>query len=195
MTEHRRSQRKGWREKGLPVRDAATIGAMKLYLVRHGIATQRLGGAITNDAQRPLTDEGRAETRVVAAALKRLGVKPEIFLTSPLVRARQTAEIFADVFGSGESLAYSDALAPGGTASDLYKALKGFPRVNEVFLFGHEPDMGRLAATLLWAGPELDMPFKKAGVCRIDVSSLPPGSPGTLKWFITPKLAALMAGK
>ena len=168
---------------------------MKLYLVRHGIATQRLGGAVTHDGQRPLTDEGRAETRTVALALKRLGSKPDLLLSSPLVRAQQTAEIFADVFSAGELLRMSDTLAPGGTASDLYKLLKDFHRAGEIMLFGHEPDMGRLAATLLWAGPELDIPFKKAGVCRIDVTSLPPTSPGTLKWFVTPKIANLMTGK
>jgi phosphohistidine phosphatase len=132
---------------------------------------------------------------MVAGAMRRLGIKPDLILTSPLVRACQTAEILADVFGSGNPLQITDALAPGGTASDLYKVLREPRAVDSVFLVGHEPDMGRLAATLLWAGPELDIPFKKTGICRIDITSVPPTAPGTLKWFITPKLAALMAGK
>ncbi len=168
---------------------------MKLFLIRHGIASQRLGGAVMNDSQRPLTEEGVAETRLVASAIRKLGIKPDLILASPLVRAQQTAEIFADVIGIPHSLQTCEALSPGGTASDLYKALKGHKALESVFLVGHEPDMGRLAATLLWAGPELDIPFKKAGICRIDISSLPPTAPGTLKWFITPKLALLMAGK
>src|SRR5215470_14557464 len=146
---------------------------MKLYLVRHGVATQKLGGAVQNDAQRPLTEEGREETRLVASAIKRLGVKPDLILTSPLVRAHQTAEILAEVLADGAALRMCEALAPGGTASDLYKFLRDFKQGEEVFAVGHEPDMGRLAATILWAGPELDMPFKKSGVCRIDVSSMP----------------------
>jgi phosphohistidine phosphatase len=168
---------------------------MKLYLVRHGIATQRLGGAITTDAQRPLTEEGRNETRVVASALRRLGVAPDLIVSSPLVRAFQTAEILAEVLTRSTQVELCEALAPGGNASDLYKALRSFKEANEIFLVGHEPDMGRLAGTLLWAGPELDIPFKKAGVCRVDVTSLPPTAPGTLKWFITPKVATLMSGK
>jgi hypothetical protein len=52
--------------------------------------------------------------------------------------------------------------------------------------------MGRLASTLLWAGPEVEIPFKKAGVCRIDVNDLPPSYPGVLKWFITPKIASML---
>jgi phosphohistidine phosphatase len=165
---------------------------MKLYLIRHGEASQRIGGAVMTDAQRPLTDEGRAETRQVASGLKKLSVRPDIILSSPLVRAYQTAEIFADVFGMPTSVHITDALAPGGNASDVYKSIRDFKQFNEALLVGHEPDMGRLAATLLWAGPELDMPFKKAGICRIDITSIPPTSPGTLKWFITPKLATLI---
>lgn len=166
---------------------------MKLYLVRHGIATQHLGGNVKSDAQRPLTEEGRAETKIVAQALKRLGVKPDLVVTSPLVRAYQTAEILLDVLSGSQKLEYCDALAPGGTASELYKFLRDYKTANEVFLVGHEPDMGRLAATILWAGPEIDIPFKKAGVCRIDISSLPVSEPGILKWFITPKIANFIA--
>jgi len=165
---------------------------MELFLTRHGIATQKLGGAVVTDAQRPLTEEGRQETRLVALALKRLGLKPDLMATSPLVRAQQTAEVIADVFGIAQNIQFCEALAPGGTASDLYKFLANAKQVEQAFLVGHEPDMSRLAATMLWAGPELDMPFKKSGVCRIDISDLPPTAPGTLKWFITPKIAALM---
>jgi phosphohistidine phosphatase len=171
---------------------------MKLYLMRHGIATERIGGAILNDSQRPLTEEGKAETKLVALGLKRLAIKPDLVVTSPLVRAKQTAEIIIDVLGAKDDLKVTDALAPGGAASDLYKFLRQFNQPQapqEVFLVGHEPDMGRLAGTLLWAGPELDIPFKKAGVARIDIADVPPTAPGTLKWFLTPKIAALMAGK
>jgi len=168
---------------------------MKLYLVRHGIAQERIGGAILNDSQRPLTDEGRDETRVVAHALKRLGVRADLVVASPLVRARQTAEIINEVLGGKEELKVTDSLAPGGNSSGLYKFLRQFNMVEEIFCVGHEPDIGRLVGTLLWAGPELDIPFKKAGVCRVDVAALPPTIPGTLKWFITPKIANSIAGK
>jgi phosphohistidine phosphatase len=165
---------------------------MKIYLVRHGIAAERLGGAVLNDSQRPLTDEGKAETKLVAQGLKRLGVEPGLLIASPLVRARQTAEIFADVLSVKEEVKVTDALAPGGSSSNLYKFLRQLKAVEEIALFGHEPDIGRLTATLMWAGPELDLPFKKAGVARVDVQDLPPTSPGTLKWLITPKIASLL---
>jgi phosphohistidine phosphatase len=166
---------------------------MKLYLVRHGIAQERIGGAVLNDSQRPLTDEGRAETRLVAQALKRLGVRGDLVVTSPLVRARQTAEILSEVLADGQDLKVTDSLAPGGSANSVFKFVRQHKAVEEIFLVGHEPDIGKLAATLLWAGPELDIPFKKAGVCRVDVADLPPTLPGTLKWFITPKIASHVA--
>lgn len=167
---------------------------MKLYLVRHATATERLGGHVRTDADRPLIDDGRKEAHVVAHALRKLGAKADVLLTSPLVRARQTAEIFSEVLGSKDKLHFSEALAPGGSASGLYEELEQFKKADEIFLFGHQPDMTRLASTLLFAGDELNMPFKKAGVARIDIFDLPPTAPGTLKWFITPKLAKAITG-
>ena len=161
---------------------------MKLYLMRHGIAVDRIGGPVQNDFQRPLTDEGQVETRAVALGLKKLGVHADVVVSSPLVRAKQTAEIVCDIFGVKRALEITDALAPGGGASDLYKVLRKFVPFEEAFLVGHEPDIGRLTGTLLWSGPDLNVPFKKAGVCRIDVADVPPTSPGELKWFLTPKI-------
>jgi phosphohistidine phosphatase len=168
---------------------------MKLYLVRHGIAVDRLSGEITSDFKRPLTSEGKEEVADVATGLKFIGVKPNYLVTSPLVRAKQTAEIFAKVFNYKEQIVFSEALAPGGLVSDLYKVIDDLKNANEVCLFGHQPDMTRLAQSLLWGGPDLDIPFKKSGVCRIDIYDLPPTSPGTLKWFITPRIASAIGGK
>ncbi len=161
---------------------------MKLYLLRHGIAVDRLSGEITSDWQRPLTNEGQEETKQVAAGLKKLGVKADLIVTSPLIRAKQTAQIVLDTLAKDNEIQITEALAPGGTASDLYKFLSPFNQKENIFLVGHEPDMGRLAGILLWTGPELYIPFKKAGICRIDIVDIPPTSPGVLKWFLTPKI-------
>jgi phosphohistidine phosphatase len=165
---------------------------MKVYLVRHGIAQERLGGAVLNDSQRPLTDEGKSEMKQTAHALKRLNVKPDLVVASPLVRAKQTAEIIREVLETSEELKITDTLAPGGNPRSVYKFLQQFNNAQEVFLVGHEPDIGQLAANLLWAGNELNIPFKKGAVCRVDVYDLPSTSPGTLKWFITPKIAGMI---
>lgn len=159
---------------------------MKLYLIRHGIASERLGSGITRDADRPLTEEGKEEMRVVARGLARLNVKPDVVLSSPLVRTRETAEILVAEFGC--ELKFTDSLAPGVTTAQVWKSVKRYPEAGQIMLVGHEPDMGMLAAQLTFAGPEFEMPFKKAGVCRIDVSDIPPTSPGVIKWYLPPKV-------
>ncbi len=166
--------------------------SMKVYLVRHGIAQERLGGAVLNDSQRPLTDEGKSEMKQVAHALKRLNVKPDIIVASPLIRAKQTAEIIRDGLGLSDELKITDTLAPGGSPSSVYKFLKQFTHVEEMFLVGHEPDVGMLVANMLWAGSDVHIPFKKGAVCRVDVYDLPSTSPGVLKWLMTPKMAKLI---
>src|SRR5262245_24186273 len=122
---------------------------MKLYLLRHGIAVDRLGGDITSDWQRPLTKEGQEETKRVAAGLKNLGVKADLIVSSPLIRAKQTAQIVLDTLAKGSEIQITEALAPGGTASDVYKFLRSFNQKENIFLVGHEPDIGRLAGILL----------------------------------------------
>ncbi len=166
---------------------------MKLYLLRHGIALDRIGGAIKSDADRPLTKEGEVQTSQVALGLAKIGVKANLVISSPLVRARQTADIILDILAKGTQMQITNSLAPGCIVSDLYKFLLPFSQLEEIFLVGHEPDMGRIAGTLLWAGPDLHIPFKKAGVCRIDIVDVPPSRPGILKWFLTPKILCSIA--
>ena len=158
---------------------------MRLYLVRHGIASDRMTG-ISRDSERPLTEEGKAEMRVVARGLAKLNVKPDVVLASPLVRTRETAEILVEQFGC--ELKFTDALAPGVTASSVWKSVARYPEANQIMLVGHEPDMGMLVGQLTFAGPEFELPFKKAGVCRVDVADMPPTSPGILKWLLPPKV-------
>jgi phosphohistidine phosphatase len=166
---------------------------MKLYLTRHGIALDRIGGAIKNDFQRPLTQAGIDELGLVVKALKRLEVGADLVIASPLIRAKQTAEIIRLGLGTPQALEISEALCPGAPTSDLFKALSQFTAFEQIFLVGHEPDMSRIAGTLLWCGAEFNMPFKKAGIARIDISDVPPSFPGRLKWFLTPKIMSQIA--
>ncbi len=163
---------------------------MKLFLVRHGIAVDGIGGEIKTDAQRPLTAEGIEETELVAKGIKKLGVKLDLLVSSPYVRARQTAAIFSDVFKMEAELEICDALCPGMDTPQLFRFLKHHQKSHAIALFGHEPDMGELAQTLLQA--EFPMPFKKAAVARIDIFDMPPTGPGILKWFMPPKVTRLI---
>jgi len=159
---------------------------MKIYLVRHGIAVEGLVRGISRDSERPLTDEGVSETQMVARALKGLGVRADVVVSSPLVRAKQTADIINSEVG-GE-MATTDSLSPGVTNASVYKFLKKFDKAQEIFLVGHEPDMGELVKDIIGAGFEFTLPFEKAAVCCIEAADLPATMPGTLKWLVTPKI-------
>ena len=162
---------------------------MNLILVRHGIALD-VGGIIRTDRDRPLSPEGIEETELVARGLKKAGVKIDQLVSSPLIRARQTSDIFAEAYKL-ESAKICDALAPGIDASAIFTFLRQFQKTAEsIAIFGHEPDMGDLVQILL--GAEFSVPFKKAGVCRIDVFDMPPTTPGVLKWFVPPKMTRLL---
>jgi phosphohistidine phosphatase len=160
-------------------------GPYELYLIRHGLAEER-GDAWPDDARRPLTDEGLSRMRKAARGLARLGVSVEVVLSSPLVRARQTADIVAGGLDPRPSLVNVDSLAPGGSYAAVIADLEKQARKVRIALVGHEPAMGELAARLI--GSRHPIEFKKGAVCRIDIDDLPPIGPGDLRWLLTSKI-------
>lgn len=162
---------------------------IELYLIRHGPAAAR-GDQFPDDGKRPLTHKGIVRLRREARALEALGVVFDQVVTSPLVRTRQTAEIFADGAGSKAPIALADALAPGGTTAQAIEELGKYSRRRRIAIVGHEPTIGELAAKLVGARAALE--FKKGAICRIDVETLPPARPGHLRWFATPKMLRLL---
>jgi phosphohistidine phosphatase len=156
-----------------------------LYLVRHGLAEER-GDAWPDDTKRPLTDEGISRMRKAARGLARLGVSVEVVLTSPLVRARQTAEILAGALDPRPSLVNVDSLAPDGAYAAVVADLEKHARKTRLALVGHEPMIGEFAARIL--GSRHPIEFKKGAVCRIDIDDLPPAGPADLRWMLTPKI-------
>jgi phosphohistidine phosphatase len=161
------------------------MAAHELYLIRHGIAEER-GDAWPDDTRRPLSEEGMAGLRKEARGLVRLGVSFDVVLSSPLVRARQTAEIVAAAFNSRPPIVTIDSLSPGGSTHAVITDLESHVKRAQIAIVGHEPGMGELAARL--AGLKRALEFKKGAICRIDVESLPPAGPGALRWFLTPKI-------
>ena len=156
----------------------------ELYVIRHGIAEER-GDAWPDDTKRPLTEDGVARMRKTARALERLGVTFDVVLTSPLVRAHQTAEIVASAYSPKPPVVNVDALAPGGSSSAVIAELEKHAKKKRIAIVGHEPGIGELAAKL--AGMRVDLEFKKGGMARIDVEALPPKGPGMLRWFVPPR--------
>jgi phosphohistidine phosphatase len=163
---------------------------IELYLIRHGLAAER-GEAWPDDAKRPLTGKGLSRLRREARALEKFGISFDQIVTSPLVRARQTAEVFADGLSSHPPTAHSEVLAPGGTPAQVIQELGKFSRRKRIALVGHEPNLCELAARLLGARGAIE--FKKGSIGCIEVAALPPTRPGTLLWLVTPKMLRLMA--
>jgi phosphohistidine phosphatase len=137
---------------------------MELYLIRHGIAEDR--SKYDRDEKRPLTDKGRQKTKKVAQRLYNLGVQFNSILTSPLLRARQTAEILQEA-GLSQQIEELSALAPDGKLNDWVNWWQnsGYNK-NESYLglVGHQPNLGNWAETLVWGNNKEKLVVKKAGI-------------------------------
>ena len=160
-------------------------GPYELYLIRHGVTEER-GDAWPDDAKRPLTESGISRLRKSMRGLAHAGVSFDVILTSPLVRTRQTAEVVAAEVSPRPPIVAVDSLATNGSYQAVLADLEKQARRTKIALVGHEPGIGELAARL--AGSRHAFEFKKGAVCRIDIDTLPVQGPGTLIWFITPRL-------
>ena len=160
-------------------------GPFELYLIRHGLAEER-GDAWPDDGKRPLTEDGMESMRKEARGLARLGVVLDVVLSSPLVRARQTAELVAGGLEPRPPIINVESLTPDGSYAAVVADLEKHARKRRIALVGHEPAIGELAARLI--GSRHSFEFKKGAVCRIDVEAIPPSGPGNLRWLLTPKV-------
>jgi phosphohistidine phosphatase len=159
---------------------------MTIYLLRHGIAEPAGPGG--DDAGRALTEDGRKKLRAVLKLARSAGVRPERILTSPLLRAVQTAELAGEVLGCGTRPAPSGALAPGGEAAEVWREIRSHRDAGSLLAAGHEPQFSQLAAYLLGA-PEALVDFKKGALVAIEVDPSAARPHGVLRWMLTPKLA------
>jgi phosphohistidine phosphatase len=153
---------------------------MRLYFLRHGIAEE--GSFTLPDDLRALTTEGIAEMRRMASALQRKNLRIEHILTSPLVRARQTADIVADALGLTDALQEDDRLAGGFRLSDVQQMVAECQPTERLMFVGHEPTLRYVATQLIGGG---QMNLKKGGLIRLRTDRIEPGA-ATLDWLLTP---------
>jgi phosphohistidine phosphatase len=162
---------------------------MKIYIMRHGDAATMEEAGVTTDEARPLTEAGYNEVETMARLLGRMGVEPDLILSSPLVRARQTADIISSHFGERTGVTNSVDMAPGGSPGGVLAQILRHGRPAETVLTGHMPDVGMLAGYLAWNQPDAFIRFRTAGICRID---LPDDNPapgyGDLRWLMPPRI-------
>ena len=166
---------------------------MKLYFVRHSNAVEPGTPEYDDDSLRPLTEKGRDKMKEIASALKNLEVKPDLIVSSPFVRARQTAEILVKVLKYKQDLMFSEALIPMGSADDIIGEINEKYNVDELMLVGHEPCLGGLIGTLIAGNPDLAIDLKKGGVCCLSSNDLRTDRKAVLEWHLTPKILTRLA--
>jgi phosphohistidine phosphatase len=160
---------------------------MQLYIVRHGIAIDREDPKSPADPERYLTEEGIEKTKQVAKGIAALRASPDLFLTSPYVRASQTAEIFAHALDyPRQKIRRTDLLLPGAEPMMLFRELGKDKESSCVFIFGHAPQLDEVIASALGLKNPITS-LKKAGVALIELKRVLPPS-GQIAWVAQPKL-------
>jgi phosphohistidine phosphatase len=161
---------------------------MLLYLIRHARAGESDSTKWPDDSQRPLTDEGRKSFRKFLRWLDDARIEPQVVLSSPYTRCRQTTEIFMEHLAEQKqspALKYDEQLGSGASPDDFYRALARHEGIERIAICGHMPDLGFLAGELLGGSA---IHFSKGAIAAIRCDSLHPGA-GELLWLVGPKLA------
>jgi phosphohistidine phosphatase len=156
---------------------------MILYFLRHGQAGSRETWE-GDDAQRPLTKKGKDSMDREAETIAELGLGLDVILTSPLVRAQQTAEIVAKKLHMKDGLKEDERLSPGFGIEKLSQILADYPDGKALMLVGHEPDFSQTVSALIGGGRVV---CKKGGVARVDLLEGEEGLKGELVWLLPPK--------
>lgn len=157
---------------------------VELYLVRHAHAGDpaRWSG---DDAARPLSGKGRRQAARLGDLLAAAGLRPDAIVSSPKVRARETAELVAERLGDRIAVRLDARVAVGLDLEALAAILDEGGRPSRLVVVGHDPDLSELVATLV--GVEF-LPMRKGALARIDVAGFPAPGAGVLRWFVSPDL-------
>ncbi len=163
---------------------------MMIYIVRHGIAVDRNDPKSPPEAERPLTAAGVQKTRAAALGLRALDVKPDAVITSPYVRAAQTAEIFAEALGfPPEKIRVSETLKPTANPAETLKEIARL-KAREAMCVGHAPQLDLMIAQLAGARGVFTE-LKKAGVACLEHAT--GHARWELRWILTPKVLRKLA--
>ena len=153
----------------------------EIYLLRHADAVDS-GGWSGVDADRPLSSRGQADARRIAEFVRGIALAPDVVMSSPKRRARETAAIVADALHVG--LLIDDRLGAGFGLADL-AAIVSRREMRRVVLVGHDPDLSSLVTTLI-GGSRVAM--RTGSLARVDIDSGPAPGVGTLRWLVTPDM-------
>ena len=160
---------------------------MELYLMRHGIAEEQTSSQ--SDPARRLTEEGIERAKAVLGLARQARVSPELILSSPYLRAMETARLAKEALAVKELIVEFPAIVPHGDPVHVWSELRAYSKYASLLLTGHEPLFSQLAAHLL-DSPSLRIEVKKASIIRIDFASLGSSPKGVLRWMMVPAMVA-----
>lgn len=155
---------------------------MILYFLRHGRAEHTAG---IEDGDRRLTDEGEAQLRAAAPLWKRLNLRPQLVLTSPLIRAVQTAELLVAGLGLKRPPLIDPRLSPGAGWPEMAQAMAGHEAAHRVMFVGHQPDLGSVVELLSGAG---SIRLRPGGLVCLEFPGTPEPGQGEVVWLLDPDL-------
>jgi phosphohistidine phosphatase len=153
-----------------------------LYFMRHGEAEPPVG-AVDNEED-ALTNEGTDALRVAAPLWRRLSLRPDAVVSSPLTRARQTAELVVRALELPRPPVIDERLRPGAEWADLAQAMAKHPDARRVMFVGHEPDLSN--AVRLLSGATIRL--RKGGIACVEFPGVPEPASGELAWLLDPDL-------
>jgi phosphohistidine phosphatase len=161
---------------------------MELFILRHGDAGQSSSQA--SDRKRPLTSAGKVEILEIAKALKIIGLKFDLVLTSPLKRAYDTAMIVSDIFNIGNRVQVWNELAPEGQRTQVYRKISQLREEYAVLIVGHQPLLGEIANDIIHdrKSAPCNLLLKKGGLVRIRLLSRSNVPRGELRWLLSPRI-------
>lgn len=158
---------------------------IELYIIRHGLAGTPLQDQ-TLDEERPLTRKGKEKMKEIAKGLKAQKISFDLVATSPLLRAKETAEIINAHCGKAKEVAVTDLLSPGGSYDSLIKFLNKLKKSKKVAIVGHEPFLSGFASYCLSKNKSSFMKLKKGGVLMLEIEDVIQPGGCILSWLIQP---------
>lgn len=172
---------------------------MELFILRHGETSKRLSRS--GGLDRPLTYTGTTEIKNIADSIKKLRIKIDLIVTSPLSSCKQTGEIINDLFNKRIPIIICNHLKPEGELLDFYNKISKYKDTSSILIVGHEPYLSSMINDIIskndadrnYNKNNNNIILKKAGLSRIKITSTVPKLKGELRWLLTPRILKKIA--
>jgi phosphohistidine phosphatase len=158
---------------------------LELYIIRHGLAGKSLEGDV-EDNERPLKKKGKEKMKDVAKGLKKRNIRFDMVLTSPLLRALESAEIVNEYCGSTKEVTVTDLLKPDASYQKLSKYLNKLKEPERVAIVGHEPFLSGFASYCLTNSKNSFFKLEKSGVLKLEIDEVIMPQRCVLSWLMEP---------